>query len=318
MSDSATTIRLTIDGQELTVPAKKLAYDPLSKKKVEIDTTVYDAALALSQQTGKPNPIPILCHREHINPVAVCRVCTVDVGGFRLAPACYLPVSEGLKVQTAATSERVRTGVKVLTELLMADQPATVAADGRQGADKPNELLALARQYGVEQPRFPKPDRQKPTDDSSLVIAVDHNACILCDRCVRACNEIRDNQVISRAFKGYKAQIAFDLNTPMGKSTCVACGECMVSCPTSCLTFRESVKPEMEMLVQGKFGKVTANDLMNIPLFEGVSPKFLQWNEGAVVRRQLRKGDVICREGEYGSSAFLIEKGKVRVFISAP
>ena len=314
MSEGFKMVHVTIDGQEVTVPEKKFAYDPLSKKKVEIDTTVYDAALALSQQTGKPNPIPILCHREHINPVAVCRVCTVDVGGFRLAPACYLPVSEGLKVQTAATSERVRTGVKVLTELLMADQPPAGTAD----AEKPNELRDLARQYGVEQPRFPKPAFQKPKDDSSLVIAVDHNACILCDRCVRACNEIRDNQVISRAYKGYKAQIAFDLNTPMGKSTCVACGECMVSCPTAALTFRESVKPEMEALVHGQFGKVTADDLMKLPLFEGVSPKFLRWNEGAVVRRQFKKGDVICREGEYGSSAFLIEKGKVKVFLSAP
>src|SRR5207249_6247340 len=129
------------------------------------------------------------------------RVCTVDVGGFRLAPACYLPVSEGLKVQTAASSERVRTGVKVLTELLMADQPAAVPGSAATDAEKPNELRALARQYGVEEPRFPKPAFQKPKDDSSLVIAVDHNACILCDRCVRACNEIRDNQVISRAYK---------------------------------------------------------------------------------------------------------------------
>jgi len=70
----------------------------------------------------------------------------------------------------------------------------------------------------------------------------------------------------------------------------------MVSCPTSALTFRESVKPEMEALIQGKFGKVSADDLMKLPLFEGVSPKFLQWNEGAVVRRQFKKGDVICRE----------------------
>src|SRR5262245_39456405 len=177
MSDTDQKVRITIDGQEVTVPARKLAYDPLSKKKVEIDTTVYDAALALSQQTGKPNPIPVLCHREHINPVAVCRVCTVDVGGFRLAPACYLPVSDGLKVQTAATSERVRTGVKVLTELLMADQPANLA-EAKEDAEHPNELLRLARAYGVQAPRFPRPDRQRPRDDSSLVIAVDHNACI--------------------------------------------------------------------------------------------------------------------------------------------
>ena len=64
------------------------------------------------------------------------------------------------------------------------------------------------------------------------MIAVDHNACILCDRCMRGCNDIRDNQVIGRMGKGYQAQIAFDLNDPMGDSSCVACGECMVSCPT--------------------------------------------------------------------------------------
>ncbi len=78
--------------------------------------------------------------------------------------------------------------------------------------------------------------------DSSLVIAVDHNACILCDRCVRGCNDIRDNQVIGRMGKGYQARIAFDLDTPMGNSTCVECGECMVSCPTGALTYRSPVQ----------------------------------------------------------------------------
>ena len=67
--------------------------------------------------------------------------------------------------------------------------------------------LAISRAAGPAQAR------------SSSVIAVDHNACILCDRCVRGCNEIRDNQVIGRMGKGYKAQIAFDLNNPMGDSS---------------------------------------------------------------------------------------------------
>ena len=80
-------------------------------------------------------------------------------------------------------------------------------------------------------------------DESSVVIAVDHNACILCDRCVRGCNEIRNNQVIGRMSKGYRARIAFDLNDPMGDSTCVSCGECMVSCPTGALTNRKFVQP---------------------------------------------------------------------------
>ena len=68
------------------------------------------------------------------------------------------------------------------------------------------------------------------------VIAVDHNACILCDRCIRACDDIQCNDVIGRTGKGYTARIAFDLDDPMGESSCVSCGECMASCPTGALT----------------------------------------------------------------------------------
>ena len=70
----------------------------------------------------------------------------------------------------------------------------------------------------------------------SLTIAVDHQACILCDRCIRGCNEIRHNYVLARQGKGYHAGIAFDDDKPMGNSSCVSCGECMVSCPTGALT----------------------------------------------------------------------------------
>src|SRR5437773_12355595 len=112
-------ISLSIDGQEIAVPPTKTAYDPLSKKRVEIPTTIYDAAVALSEQTGMPNPIPILCHREHINPVAVCRVCVVDVGGRVFAPACFRAVEAGMTVQTAATSPRVRSAASMVPGLLL-------------------------------------------------------------------------------------------------------------------------------------------------------------------------------------------------------
>ena len=79
-------------------------------------------------------------------------------------------------------------------------------------------------------------------DKSSLAIAVDHEACILCDRCIRGCNEIRHNDVLGRRGKGFKAGIAFDNNLPMGNSRCVSCGECMVSCPTGALTNKSVVK----------------------------------------------------------------------------
>jgi predicted molibdopterin-dependent oxidoreductase YjgC len=222
MSSGDGRIHLTIDGKKVSVPPRKLAYDPQSKKKVEIDTTIYDAAAALAEVTKTENPIPILCHREHINPVAVCRMCVVDVGGRVLAPACYRAVEEGMSVQTAATSARVRQSVGLLTELLMADHPSPCKKHAEHGEC---ELELLAQRFSAPAGRLPKRAKPREHDESSLVIAVDHNACILCDRCVRGCNEIRDNQVLGRMGKGYLAQVAFDLNNPMGESTCVSCGE---------------------------------------------------------------------------------------------
>jgi CRP-like cAMP-binding protein/Fe-S-cluster-containing hydrogenase component 2 len=315
MSTGAGLVRVSIDGQEVSVPLTKAAYDPMSKQRVEIPMTIYDVAAAMARKARQENPIPILCHREHINPVAVCRVCVVDVGAKNLAPACYRPVEANLKVQTAKTSQRVRDAVRALTGLLMADHPSPCE---KQRQTKDCELEALAKRMGVDRSPFPGSARQRPRDDSSLVIAVDHNACILCDRCIRGCNEIRDNQVLGRMGKGYKAQIAFDLNSPMGNSSCVSCGECMVSCPTGALVHRAEVHPDAWRKVQPPPTPVTAEELAGLPLFEGVAPAFLRWNAGSVVRRHYRPGEVICREGEFGSTAFLIEQGKVQVFLQSP
>src|SRR5207253_3098267 len=83
-----------------------------------------------------------------------------------------------------------------------------------------------------------RPPLARSRDLSSPVIAVDHQACILCDRCIRACNDIQSNEVLGRAGKGATTRIAFDLDQPMGSSTCVSCGECAASCPTGALTHK--------------------------------------------------------------------------------
>jgi CRP-like cAMP-binding protein/Fe-S-cluster-containing dehydrogenase component len=305
-------VTLTIDDKPITIPATTLYNDPVSGRRVAKPTTIYDAARELNVN------IPILCHREHMNPVAVCRFCVVDVGGRVLTAACHRQVENGMKVHTASgsspESERVRRTVKVLTELLVSDHERPREAHHEYGD---NELMTIARQCCPDGSRFPRTAPDRGQDESSTVIAVDHNACILCDRCIRGCNDVRDNQVIGRSGKGYRTKIAFDLNVPMGNSTCVSCGECMVSCPTGALTNRQYVGPIPWANEASPPQTVPAEDLYRHPLFEGVSRQFLGWNEGSVVRRRFKPGDIICRECEFGSSAFIIEEGTVEVFLQS-
>jgi CRP-like cAMP-binding protein/Fe-S-cluster-containing hydrogenase component 2 len=285
---SADQIRLTIDGREVVVPSA---------------TTIYDAARGIGID------IPTLCHAQHMSPVGVCRVCTVAVKGARvLAAACIRPVEAGMTVETS--SDGVRRARRTVLELLLADHPSPCA---RQRATGDCELEVLAARDGVAAPRFAARGSPRRQDNSSTIIAVDHAACILCDRCIRGCSEIKHNFVIGRTGKGDAAGIAFDADVPMGQSSCVACGECMVSCPTGALTNRKVLDVALPAGEQ-----MAAEDLLDLPIFEGVSGTFLALNKGAVVRRTIRPGEIICREGEFGSTAFYLLRGKVEVFISSP
>ncbi|HEV2445651.1 MAG TPA: cyclic nucleotide-binding domain-containing protein, partial [Candidatus Sulfopaludibacter sp.] len=239
--------------------------------------------------------------------MGVCRVCVVEAGGRVLSAACVRQAEEKMVVST--NSEKVLRARRTLVELLMADHPSPCA---RQRQSNDCELETLARLEGVTQPRFPRRLSPRGQDNSSLVIAVDHEACILCDRCIRGCDEIRQNNVLGRRGKGFWAGIAFDYNLPMGNSSCVSCGECMVSCPTGALTNKSVVKT----VLPGE--PVDVDELQQLAYFQKVSGTFLELNKNAVVRRHFRKGDIVCREGEYGSTAFYILEGQAHVFLSTP
>ncbi|HEX9759371.1 MAG TPA: cyclic nucleotide-binding domain-containing protein [Candidatus Acidoferrales bacterium] len=284
MSPGAT-VRLTIDGREVSVPA---------------GTTIFDAARLNGIH------IPTLCHQQNQTPVGVCRVCTVDVGQRVYAASCIRQAEEGMKVVT--NSDPVHSAQRTLIELLMSDHPAPCA---RQQQSGDCELETLAKVYQVGEPRFARREVPGTLDDSSVAIAVDHGACILCDRCIRGCNEIRHNFVLGRQGKGYQTGIAFDLNLPMGNSSCVSCGECMVSCPTGALTNKRVVQTEMPE------GGVEVEDLLALPVFKGVSGTFLNLNRGAVVKRKYRAGEVVCREGDYGATAFYILEGTAQVSLAS-
>lgn len=282
------TFSLTIDGKEVTVPA---------------GTTVFDAA----RMNGIV--IPTLCHQQNETPVGVCRLCVVEVGGRAMSAACIRPAEPGLKVVTH--SENIDTARKVIIELLMTDHKAPCVREQNSGDC---EVEMWARTFHVEHPRFEPRATQRGQDDSSVSILVDHSACILCDRCIRACAEVRDNHVIARRGKGYDATIAFDTDLPMGSSSCVSCGECMVSCPTGALTNKRVVGQQLEEGGQA----LDVQELLQLPIFKGVSGTFLQLNHGSIIKRRIPAGEIIFREGDFGSTAFYVIDGKVDVFISTP
>src|SRR5208283_2852396 len=220
--------------------------------------------------------IPTLCHLQNQTPVGVCRLCVVDTGARVLSAACVRTVEPGMKVST--NSEKVLAARRTLLELLMADHPSPCA---RQQHSGDCELETLAKAAGVGTPRFPRRTVSRGVDDSSLAIAVDHDACILCDRCIRGCDEIKNNFVLGHMGKGYSASIAFDLNSPMGDSTCISCGECMVSCPTGALTNKGVVGTAIAAGADSQ--SLTAEELHRLPVFAGVSGTFLELNRGAIV-----------------------------------
>jgi CRP-like cAMP-binding protein/Fe-S-cluster-containing dehydrogenase component len=283
-------IELTIDGRKVAVPA---------------GTTVFDAA----RLNGVP--IPTLCHQQNETPVGVCRVCVVDVGARVLTASCIRPVEPGMVVNTA--SEKVQRARRTLVELLMSDHPSPCA---RQQHSGDCELETLAKRHNISQPRFSRRSTSRGKDASSPSIAVDFDACILCDRCIRGCSEIRENFVLGRMGKGSLAGIAFDDNLPMGDSSCVSCGECMVSCPTGALTNKGVAQTALG--AGPGFEPVALDELQQLPFFQGVSGTFLSLNRGAIVRRKFKRDEIICREGEYGSTAFYILEGNARVSIAAP
>lgn len=208
MSD-AKMISITIDGREI---------------KAREDATIWEVA----QSTGVE--ILRLCHQPGMEPVGVCRVCAVEVEGARtLVPSCHRKIEPGMVIQTG--SERVVRAQKTLVAMLMADH-------GVQSEPENCELSALAEQMNTRNgvSALPPKETGRAQDFSSAVIAVDHSACILCDRCIRACTDVQGNNVIGRGGKGASAKIVFDTDVPMGESTCVSCGECMAACPTDALT----------------------------------------------------------------------------------
>ena len=208
--------------------------------------------------------IPHLCYSDGLRPDGNCRACVVEIAGERtLAPSCCRAPTEGMKVQAA--SQRARKSQQMVLEMLLSDMPdvgyrwndatpdateliakganessATGRFDSKNAktVGQHGELSAWAGRLGVAvRPGLHALRREQPAPDlSHPAMAVNLDACIQCNRCVRACREEQVNDVIGYALRGADSKIVFDLDDPMAESTCVACGECVQACPTGALS----------------------------------------------------------------------------------
>jgi formate dehydrogenase major subunit len=170
--------------------------------------------------------IPRLCYMEGMRPDGNCRTCMVEIKGERvLAPSCCRYPKQDMEVTT--NSERALVSQKMSIELLLSDMPET-------SYTLDSELDQWAKKLDIGKPRF-RARKQPAADLSHPAMSVNLDACIQCNRCVRACREEQVNDVIGYAFRGDHSKIVFDFDDPMGASTCVACGECVQACPTGAL-----------------------------------------------------------------------------------
>ena len=210
----------------MTVRSEDLSQGtPFTLNSREVVALPGESLLQAAQRQGVE--IPHLCHKEGLRPDGNCRACVVEIEGERvLAPSCCRAPTAGMQVKT--DSERARHAQKMVLELLQSD-----AVEGR-GYTLHSELDQWSEKLELGKPRFP--GRSQPASDlSHPAISVNLDACIQCNRCLRACREEQGNDVIGYAGRSDHARIVFDLDDAMGESSCVACGECVQACPTGAL-----------------------------------------------------------------------------------
>ncbi|MDX5361518.1 MAG: formate dehydrogenase subunit alpha [Alphaproteobacteria bacterium] len=212
-----------------------------------------------------------------------CRACMVEVEGERvLAASCLREPADGMVVKTQ--SDRAVKARAMVMELLVADQPPQEVAHDTEAS-----FWRWADAQGISSSRFPRAwdDERAPAPDTSHpAMAVNLDACIQCNLCVRACREVQVNDVIGIAYRGPDALIVFDFDDPMGRSTCVACGECVAVCPTGALMPASIV----DMATQTG-GRVADAEVASVCPYCGV---------GCQISYKLRDGKIAWVEGRDG------------------
>ncbi len=265
-------VNITIDGKNLQVSE---------------GTTVLRAAQAAGIH------IPTLCDHPKVTPYGGCRLCLVEVEGARtLQPSCTLPASNNMIVHT--DTEKVRGARKFVLTMLFSERNHFCPYCQVSGGDC--ELQNAA--YEQDMTHWPlQPNWQPyPVDASHPFFVLDHNRCILCRRCVRACGELVGNFTLGFEERGAKSFLVADLGTPLGESTCISCGTCVQICPTGALIDRRSA-------YHGREAQVDHTESICVGCSVGCSIDVLTRNN-QIVRIEGNwdapiNGGVLCKTGRF-------------------
>ncbi|MBQ7822219.1 MAG: iron hydrogenase small subunit [Clostridia bacterium] len=216
-------VNIKINGRAYSVPA---------------DSTVLEAARLAGVD------IPTLCYLKDVNEIGACRLCLVEVTGARgLVTACVYPVNEGMEVFT--NTPRVLAARKTNLELVLSNHERKCLSCIRSTTC---ELQKLANDYGCDEGHFEGESVQYELDTSTPFLVRDNNKCILCRRCIGACKNVQDIGVIGATDRGFDTHIGVAFERTLSETSCIACGQCVVSCPVGALYEKDDTQRVLDAI----------------------------------------------------------------------
>ena len=267
---------------------------------VDAGTTILEAA----RQCGIK--IPTLCYLKDINAIGACRVCVCEVKGARsLVAACVYPVNEGMEVFT--NTERVLQSRKTTVELIMSDHKKECLSCIRNNNC---ELQTLSNELGCDSTKYAGVTNSYQIDNSTPYIVRDNDKCVLCRRCVAACNQYQSVGVIGANGRGFDTHIACAFEKPLSEVACVGCGQCIVACPVGALHEREEIDDVFEALNNpDKYVIVGTAPSVRIGLGEEFGMPMGTNTEGKMVAALRRLGFDSVFDVDYTADLTIMEEG---------